>query len=69
MPNPRITFRLEPEIMNQLPTDSDERSQWFKDAVLQKLNPPEPEDELGQVKRQLANLETVVQAMKRHFPS
>jgi hypothetical protein len=67
MPNPRITFRVPTEIYDQLPSDAEARSEWLLDAIKQKLSPPEPEDELGKVKRQLQNLDAIVQAMRQQL--
>jgi hypothetical protein len=55
MPNPRITMRVPVEIYDQLPAKSEARSQWLLDAIQQKLNPPQPQDELAQIKQQESN--------------
>jgi hypothetical protein len=68
MPNPRVTVRVPQNIYNALPANPEERSAFLLEAITAKLNPPEPEDELAKVKRQLASLETVVSAMQKHFP-
>jgi hypothetical protein len=43
--------------MCQLPQDEKERSQFVLEALLQKLNPPTPENELAQLKRRVEALE------------
>lgn len=57
MPNPKITFRVTEEILQQLPADADERSRFCREAIQAKLNPPAPEDELAQLKRRVELLE------------
>lgn len=68
MPNPRITVRVPQNIYEQLPSDEKERSAFLIEAIQAKLNPPDPEDELGQLKQRLQQVEVMMQAMKRHFP-
>ncbi len=60
MPNPRITFRVTPELLEQLPADPDERSRFVVQAIEAKINPPAPEGEMGNV---LSRLETMESAM------
>ena len=57
MPNPRLSLRIPPDLMERLPQNEKERSQFVIDALLQKLEPATPEDELAQVKRRLEVLE------------
>lgn len=59
MPNPRIQFRIAPELFEQLPTDPDERSQFCLDAITAKLNPPTPDGEMGDLVGRLEILEAI----------
>lgn len=67
MPNPRISFRIPEEIYQQLPDNPEARSRFCLEAILYKLHPPKPEDELGKVKQQIANLEVAVQQMRHQL--
>lgn len=60
MPNPRITFRLTPDLLAQLPDDAEERSRFVVEAIQAKLNPPAPGGEVGQL---LTRIETVENAV------
>ncbi|MBF2045949.1 MAG: hypothetical protein EDM05_042585 [Leptolyngbya sp. IPPAS B-1204] len=68
MPNPRITVRIPQNIYEQLPSDEKERSAFLLEAIQAKLNPPNPEDELAQLKQRLQQVEVMMQAMKQYFP-
>lgn len=68
MPNPRVTVRVPQNIYEQLPADSEQRSAFVLEAIQAKLSPPEPADELAQLKQRLQQVETMMQAMQRHFP-
>lgn len=57
MPNPRLTFRVPEEILQQLPEDADERSRFCLEAVVAKLNPPSPDDELAALKARVETIE------------
>lgn len=57
MPNPRISFRVSEQILQQLPSDADERSAWLLDAISTKLNPPTAEDEISQLRQRVERLE------------
>ena len=60
MPNPRIQFRIPTELFDQLPTDSDERSQLLKRLLEEYYNPKNSESELE-------NLKLRVEALERRF--
>jgi DNA repair photolyase len=60
MPNPRVTIRVPQNIYEQLPSDEKERSAFLLEAIQAKLNPPDPEDELAQLKRRVEVLEKQV---------
>jgi hypothetical protein len=57
MPNPRVTFRLEPEYYDQLPSDDRERSLLLKQLVVRYLAPESPEDKLSVLERRVSELE------------
>ena len=57
MPNPRIQFRVSPELFEQLPTDPDERSQLLKQLVEEHYHPKNPESELVELKLRVEALE------------
>jgi len=63
MPNPRLSFRIPQNILDLLPTDADERSQFCLEAIYEKLNPPAPEGELGDLKQRLEALEQAIVAL------
>ena len=60
MPNPRLSFRIPPELFEKLPTDADERSQLLKRLLEEYCNPKKPESEL-------AELKVRVEALERRF--
>ena len=57
MPNPRIQFRVSPELFEQLPTDADERSQLLKQLLENHYHPKNPESELAELKLRVEALE------------
>ncbi|MDX2241405.1 MAG: hypothetical protein NW224_12035 [Leptolyngbyaceae cyanobacterium bins.302] len=61
MPNPRITFRVTPELLEKLPADAEERSQFVINAIQAKINPPAPEGEMGEMLTRLEILEAIAQ--------
>lgn len=46
MPNPRLSFRIPSSLLEQLPTDPDERSRFCLEAITDKLDPIAPESDL-----------------------
>ena len=44
MPNPRLSFRIPASLLEQLPTDPDERSRFCLEAITDKLDPIAPAD-------------------------
>ena len=44
MPNPRLSFRIPPSLLEQLPTEPDERSRFCLEAITDKLDPVAPAD-------------------------
>lgn len=44
MPNPRLSFRIPSSLLEQLPTDPDERSRFCLEAITDKLDPIAPAD-------------------------
>lgn len=59
MSNPRLSFRVPPEILEQLPINADVRSQFCLEAIQAKLNPPAPEGEMGDLLSRLEILEAI----------
>jgi len=59
MPNPRLSFRIPASLLEQLPTDPDERSRFCLEAITAKLNPPAPESEMGDLLSRLEILEGI----------
>ncbi len=57
MPNPRISFRVSPQILEQLPSNPDERSQLLKRLLDEHFNPKKPECELAELKLRVEALE------------
>ena len=57
MPNPRIQFRVSPELFDQMPSNPDERSQLLKRLLEEYCNPKKPESELVELKLRVEALE------------
>jgi hypothetical protein len=64
--NPLLSVRLEPDLNNLLPTERGERSRVVKEALRAYLCPPEPQDEIAQLKQQM---EMMQRAIASHLPS
>jgi metal-responsive CopG/Arc/MetJ family transcriptional regulator len=63
--NPLLSVRLEPDLDKLLPTERGERSRVVKEALRAYLSPPEPQDEMAQIKKQLAFLQTALGNLSR----
>lgn len=59
MPNPRLSFRIPSSLLEQLPTDPDERSRFCLEAITDKLDPPAPEGEMNDLLKRLEILEGI----------
>ncbi|NJO74942.1 MAG: hypothetical protein HC833_14960 [Leptolyngbyaceae cyanobacterium RM1_406_9] len=57
MPNPLLSVRIPPELDELLPTDRGERSRVAIEALKSYLQPPDPQDELENLKRRVEALE------------
>jgi metal-responsive CopG/Arc/MetJ family transcriptional regulator len=61
--NPLLSVRLEPELDALLPKERGERSRIVKEALRAYLLPPEPQDEMAQIKSQVAALQEAIANM------
>lgn len=67
MPNPRLTVRIPPDVDSLLPDDGVERSRITIEALRAYLQPDDRENELRQMKQQIASLMNAVEAIRRQL--
>jgi hypothetical protein len=58
--NPLLSVRLEPDLNNLLPTERGERSRVVKEALRAYLCPPEPQDEMAQLRQQMEMMQRAI---------
>jgi hypothetical protein len=58
--NPLLSVRLEPDLNNLLPTERGERSRIVKEALRAYLCPPEPQDEMAQLRQQMEMMQRAI---------
>jgi hypothetical protein len=58
--NPLLSVRLEPDLNNLLPTERGERSRIAKEALRAYLCPPEPQDEMAQLRQQMEMMQRAI---------
>jgi hypothetical protein len=63
--NPLLSVRLEPDLNNLLPTERGERSRVVKEALRAYLCPPEPQDEMAQLRQQMEMMQRAIANLRQ----